>query len=382
MRGAAMSLAGLDVSKLPHGTRGRNSSGCRCAPCRAAGAAFARARVRVVRDAAAEIEPNAGLARTKLFYRTRRDGSRYLCRGRMCPGTEGRPCVAGGAWLRSGPVCLRCVDRARVWNGLVPIDRSRRHLQLLSTAGVGYHAVAAASDVALGILAGIARGSKRRIRAATERRILSVDEGARADGSLVLAAPSWALLSDLEARGFTRRWISAELGYVHYAPFYSCGRPKEWMLARNALAIEKLHRRVLAKDIAPPSPFVDAAPTYRILRELLERVSSRALSRLLGYTITKSTPQRVRLSTAERVRAFAAELERRRVEGEPLDAIEGNVFARAFGSRYEGGGQWQWERRSSKRAKVREEKELRELARRGRRTPAGDAAVREMEGRR
>jgi hypothetical protein len=53
--------------------------------------------------------------------------------------------------------------------------------------------------------------------AKTARRILAVDEGARADHALVPAAPSMALLAGLQKKGFSQRWIAKALGYKHFA---------------------------------------------------------------------------------------------------------------------------------------------------------------------
>lgn len=365
-----MKLADLNTAKLRHGTRGRYVAGCRCDVCRGANRTAARERVQAVRAAAAEVQPNPVDAAPKIFQRTRRDGTRYEVRGRACPGTGGRPCVAGGAWLRAGlAVCVACIDRARVWNGLVPAARARRHLRKLSRAGIGYKAVSEACDVAASTLAAVLTGGKRQIRTDVERRILAVDAGARADGALVPSGPTWALLDDLAARGFTRRWMSAELGYSWYASIFAhrggCRRP--FVTARNAKDVERLHRRIVDQRIAPPSPFEDAEPIYRILGELLARVPRKPLSKMLGYAIQRRPPRRVTRRIAERVRAFAAELERRRREGDPLpDAWQagGSPIAAAFG--YEGG--WQWERRTSKRARAQEELELRSLAKSQKRT--------------
>lgn len=344
-----------------HGTRSRYVAGCRCEPCRIANRRYYVGRSEAVRVAAGEVEPNPGAATTTSFYRTRRDGSRYRIEARACPGTGGQPCVAGGVWLRGqGEVCFRCVDKARVWNGLVPAERARQHLRRLSLAGIGRRTVSDACDVADSVLAEILSGEKVTIRAQTERRILDVNEGARADGSVIDSRPSWALIEDLVRRGATKRWVSAELGYAHYL------QALPHISAKNAMRIAKLHRRVVAGEVSPTSPFEDARPTYRVLGEILGRgVSRKALSRHLGYHVAPRAPCRVLRKTAERVRAFAAELERRRVEGEPLpESWQASPFAVAFGSRYEGGDAWQWERRTSKRARAREEKELRRLARR------------------
>lgn len=346
-----------------HGTRARYVKGCRCDDCRASNTRRAAERARAARAAAATVKPNRKPA-TTVFHRTRPDGTRYEVMARACPGTGGHPCVAGGAWLRgAGPVCRKCVERATVWDGLVPSARARRHLRKLSLAGVGYKAVHDASDVATSTLQEIICGASRQIRASVERRILAVDVAARADRALIPAAPTWALIEDLVARGFTRRWISTELGHDWYAPVLQ--KRRDLVTARNAAEVERLHRRIVEQGVTPPTTaWVPGAPVYALLATVLERVPRTPLSRYLGYTIQAVPPARVRATTAERIRRFAAELERRRLEGDPLPDdwhTRKSPVVEAFG--YEGG--WQRGRVEGKRAranaKAREAQEIRDL---------------------
>src|SRR5436309_15772874 len=67
----------------------------------------------------------------------------------------------------------------------VSAARARYHLAQLSALGVGYKSVAAASDVAKGLLREIISGRRDRIREETERRILAVDRRAAADHAIV-----------------------------------------------------------------------------------------------------------------------------------------------------------------------------------------------------
>jgi len=94
--------------------------------------------------------------------------------------------------------------RCGEWNGIGPADRARRHLRKLSRAGVGRRAVAAASDVSATIIHEIGIGRRRRIRAGTERRILSVDTSARADHSTVPAGRTWQRTGDGVSRNEIR----------------------------------------------------------------------------------------------------------------------------------------------------------------------------------
>lgn len=196
------------ADRFPHGTVARYKCGCRCDLCGEARNERERARVRAVQAARTEVTPNPPAPPTTIT-RTRRDGTKYEVEVEQCPGCNGKPCVRGGTWLRTGdPVCVACVDRATVWNGLVSSARARAHLFKLSKKGVGYKSVAAASDVAKTVLCQIRSGELPRIRARTERRILAVDATAVADRALVDAGPTLAIVERLLEDGFTRAQIA------------------------------------------------------------------------------------------------------------------------------------------------------------------------------
>lgn len=339
--------------------------GCRCEPCTASNRKLSYERVRAVRAAADSVEPNPGPQRYKYFTRVRY-GVKYRVRGKKCPGTGGRPCVRGGAWLKNKRrVCTVCIERATVWNGLVPAARARAHLKALSAQGIGYKAVQAACDVAASCLTAILDGSLPNIRARTERRILAVDEGARADGSLVPAAPSYRKLDELYELGFQLRHISKELGYAGYATILAQSKRgrRKFLTARNAADIEKFYRRAIEGQIKPTSAHVDARPTYEIIEKLLKSFSKKMLKKVLGYNFTTKMPKGVKPATALLVKQFWEYVQSVR-SGEPLP--EGwqwngtSALETAFG--YEGG--WTTAFRPAKKNKKRETAELRQLARR------------------
>lgn len=252
-----------------HGTRARYVAGCRCDPCRAANTQARREREAALSAAWDTIPPNPGPAVRKAFTRVRRDGSSYEVMGLVCPGTGGHPCVAGGKWLRGHKICRDCAERASVWNGLVPASKARAHLRKLSKQGVGYKAVAEAADVAFGIVSDIAIGRASAIRASTERRILDVDAGARADGALVPAGPTHALISEILAAGKTKTWISRQLGAEYFASITQ-SPPREQCLAVTAMKVERIHRQ-LKLDLVP------VGRTRVMLRELLSDFDKSAL---------------------------------------------------------------------------------------------------------
>jgi hypothetical protein len=297
---------------FPHGTRGRYTCGCHCQPCRDARSAYERERVRRIRAAVSEVVPNPG----ESFGVLMRAGKAH--RVRLCLGCNGKPCVKGGAWLRGQPVCLACVDRAAVWNGLVDASPAREHLAKLSAAGVGYKAVAAACDISATTLCGIISGRTPRIRGNTSRRILAVDEGARADHGLVDGAPTYALLASLKERGFSQTWIATSLGYKDSASWFTV-KPAR-VTAASAAKIARLVRRVEEEKIVPP-PFkglVPAGPTQRKLREMVaEGFTKKAMTARLGVTVdVKMMRARfVRLSTENAVASWYEEIT---AEGEAL----------------------------------------------------------------
>jgi len=113
----------------------------------------------------------------------------------------------------------------------------------LSRRGVGLKSVAATSDVPKTTLAAIKARRRVQIRARTERRILSVDAGARGDGSLVSARRTWLLIHRLPEEGYTRGELARRLGSRAKAPALQIQR--EYVLARTALRVERLYRRCM-----------------------------------------------------------------------------------------------------------------------------------------
>jgi hypothetical protein len=124
------------------------------------------------------------------------------------------------------------------WNGLVDARPIRRHLRALSRRGVGHRSVAAASDVSHTVIVEILSGKKKQVRARTAKRVLAVTPDAIADHALVSAKSTWWRVGRLRYEGFTKAAIARRLG--HKMPALQIG--KERVLARTALAIEKLYR--------------------------------------------------------------------------------------------------------------------------------------------
>ena len=166
----------------PHGTRARYRAGCKCLPCRSANSRYCTDR-----------------------YAAREAGDR---------------------------------------RDLVDAKAARRHLKKLSKLGIGYKSVAAAASVAVSVVAKIRTGKRTKIRAHTERRILAVDRAAAADGALIPAASTWRMLDELLERGYTRVQLARWLGSKAKMP--SLQLKKDFVTARNAMRVERMHEAVKA----------------------------------------------------------------------------------------------------------------------------------------
>lgn len=296
------------AEKFEHGTRSRYVCGCRCDDCKRSNRDAYRKRQTELVEAAKTVEPNEGPTQYLTFTRTKADGTKYEVRGKKCPGTGGKPCVKGGSWMRGqGRVCLPCAERATIWNGLVCAKRARRHLKKLSNAGVGYKAVSAACDIGATTLAEVIAGRVPKIRAQTEKKILEVDAGARADQSLISSKKTWGLIKEMmQVDGVTARWISEQLGYGHLLGILAQNtrKKRELCTALTASKIERLHRRVMSGELCRDAPLVLSNETYVILRKLLKDFTKRSLEKAIGYHILDKQPKRVRRSTAEKVKKF------------------------------------------------------------------------------
>jgi hypothetical protein len=118
----------------------------------------------------------------------------------------------------------------------------RLHLQFLSRKGVGRRAIADACDLNPLTIFKIRTGGRPRIHTSTAQRILAVTEDARADCSLVPAAPVKYQLRTLIEDGWPRKLLSRELGFAGaWLPIYSQARKFE---ARTASKVERLVRRI------------------------------------------------------------------------------------------------------------------------------------------
>lgn len=151
----------------------------------------------------------------------------------------------------SGCKCWRCTkanrnyererQKARAagdWNGIVPAEKARRHLELLRTVGIGRRTVAQATGIAQSILTGIRSGKRRNLRARSERRILAVRKDALPGRTRIVIGPTRRLLRELYATGYTVSDLCECLGYKSR---YSLQLQPSWITLTKARRIESLY---------------------------------------------------------------------------------------------------------------------------------------------
>lgn len=125
------------------------------------------------------------------------------------------------------------------WNGLVPADRARRHLNKLAGLGVGRRAVHAATDIADCILSDIRAGRRKQIRARTERKIMRVNMDCAGDRAIRSSVASKKRIAELLEEGYTESFIAARLGYKR--PYLQFG---DRISTRNAYRVERLYKEL------------------------------------------------------------------------------------------------------------------------------------------
>lgn len=136
----------------------------------------------------------------------------------------------------------RAAARARgERNGLVNAERARAHLAALSAAGVGRKTAADAAKVAASIVSKIIDGQRLKIREQTERRILAVTVATAADGAHIDGAPTWLLLDELIASGYSRARIASEMAG---RPVRALQLSRKLVTVRNAEQVRQVHARL------------------------------------------------------------------------------------------------------------------------------------------
>lgn len=139
------------------------------------------------------------------------------------------------------------------WVPYVPAGPARRHVRALMALGIGPKTVAKLSGVPHGAISKLLYGDykgrrpSRRIRPETARRLLAVTPEMASGAQKVDAGPTWALLDDLIAKGWTRAELARRRGQK--GPGLQVRRTK--VRASTARAVERLHAEIAA-TVPPP----------------------------------------------------------------------------------------------------------------------------------
>lgn len=140
------------------------------------------------------------------------------------------------------------------WVPYVPAGPARRHVRSLMEQGVGPKSIAKLSGVPHGAISKLmygdyVRGTKpsKRIRPETARKILAVTVDQAAGAQKIDAAPTWRLLDDLIARGWTKTYLAQRLG--SRGPGLQIRRTL--VRASTARKVEQLHTELAGLPVPP-----------------------------------------------------------------------------------------------------------------------------------
>lgn len=191
------------------------------------------------------------------------------------------------------------------WNGTVPAAAARAHMAELSRKGIGRRSVCDVSGVADTTLTEIIAGRKTRIRARTERAILAVTEAAAADHALTDARPSWILIEELLADGYTKADLARELGCA--TPALQLGRRR--VTVRNAYEVQRMHERLRSCPAGPTLALLQDLSDEGFHRDRVKRELA-ALAQRLGAEAPDLTVRagRIRQAAAAMVQQLHAAL--------------------------------------------------------------------------
>lgn len=151
-----------------------------------------------------------------------------------------------------------------VWRPYVDASRAREHVCWLASCGIGLKSVAKISGVAHGTLSKLVYGDparrmapSRRIRPATETRILATLPAAATGAQRVPAAPTWRLLEELIGRGWSRSELARRLGSETPALQIS----HRFVKASTARRVEQLHAELIGIAVIPKRTRWGVQPT-------------------------------------------------------------------------------------------------------------------------
>jgi hypothetical protein len=131
-----------------------------------------------------------------------------------------------------------------ITDSLVPADRAREHIFLLSEFGVGRRAISECTDIDQAIIGDIKHGRHKRIRESTEKKILAVNTNMLADSALVDSAESMRYIAEMMDMGYDKKQLAEMLSYPNKNLRF---KSSTTITARNAARIKKLYLELKSK---------------------------------------------------------------------------------------------------------------------------------------
>jgi hypothetical protein len=168
-------------------------------------------------------------------------------------------------------------------NNLIDAGPVVAHMRKLCAQGVGKRQISEIARIGTRTLDCLRRGEQTKIRAQTARRVLAIKpDAARADGARIPAGPTWALLDELIASGYSRASLARELvGPQARSLQFS----RKLVEVHNAKAVRELHARLrlaspeeTAKALAIVAELrAEGFRPDRILREVRDQAAGQGL---------------------------------------------------------------------------------------------------------
>lgn len=140
---------------------------------------------------------------------------------------------------------VRAIARPdEIWCPYVDADPVREHIEWLASCGIGLKSLAKLAGVPHGTLSKLIYGDparrmapSKRVRPATAHKITAVMPQHATGAQRVPAAPTWRLLNELIALGWSRAELARRLG--HQGPGLQINKRR--VLASTARQVEQLH---------------------------------------------------------------------------------------------------------------------------------------------
>ena len=140
------------------------------------------------------------------------------------------------------------------WCPYVDADPVREHVRWLATCGIGLKSLAKLAGVPHGTLSKLMYGDparqmapSKRVRPATAHKITAVMPNMAAGAQRVPAGPTWRLLNELIAIGWSRAELARRLG--HQGPGLQIRHDR--ILASTARQVEQLHAELIQIQVIP-----------------------------------------------------------------------------------------------------------------------------------